>query len=100
MTTNKKLSLLTIVLIALPILALFINNCFVPDKYFFWGYNCSTISLYIVNIIALIGSIVIFFINHKSGLHNKFFYILSVVLTLILIGHLYILYGLTNITLF
>lgn len=55
MQENKKLYSILIVTVLLPITILILNNCFIADKYFFWGYDCSNKLVYSANIIAILG---------------------------------------------
>lgn len=90
MTQNKKLWGILIVFILLPIILLLFGKCIVSDKYFFWGYSCSANYIYLINILVILGTILVFFFNHKNNKYKLLWYLISALIFLVSIAHLFI----------
>ena len=100
MTINKKLSLIAVFFIVVPLLVILVKDCIVKDKYFFWGYACTPTVLYAANILVITGSILLLRLNYKLKFHNKFWYTLGALFLLLSVVHILVFYSLYNITLF
>jgi len=95
MTTNKKLFLIFLVSVIIPIILSFLFNCFIKGIYFF-EYKCSSVSFVLLSSIPLIGSIYTIYLNHKTGYKSKIWYIISSLMILVLIIIILSLYSLSN----
>jgi len=96
MTVNKKYNAVFFTLVLGPIILLALLGCIVSDKYFFWGFNCSTSLVTALNILSLLGAIYIVFNNYKSKNHSLFWYLLSGLFSLFLIFNLIVIYSFSN----
>lgn len=95
-----KIALVFVLLIIAPIVVAFSSGCFVQDKYFFWGYNCSNYLIYSLNFLALLGSAALVYLSYRANDRNILLRVLGIILTVLFIAHLFIFYSLSNIALF
>ena len=77
MSASKKIILVFLVTVLLPVIAVIIGGCVTQGKYFLYQYNCSKTSFYIVNFVLLIGALLIIYVGHKERVRSKLWYLIS-----------------------
>lgn len=95
MATNKKLFLILIILILIPLLHPFVFSCISRGEYFY-EYGCNQISFFIFSIVPLIGAIILGVLNRTSGYRSIKWYLISAFIIIISTLYLYSLYSLSN----
>ena len=77
MKAKNSLFLILLFVIVGPLAIAVLSGCFVPDKYFLYGYECSAESFYLVSIVPLIGGIVLVYLNRTKGFRSKIWYVIG-----------------------
>jgi len=95
MINSKKIALIFLLFVILPVVFPLFGKCFIIGEYFF-EYQCSGPSFLAFSFLPIIGAFIIFFLNYKSNLNSKWWYGISLLVILISIFYLYSLYSLSN----
>jgi len=93
---DKKIFPTFAFLVIVPIVLTVAGGCFISDKYFFYGYNCSAASFYFLNIVLLLGSCLTLYFNYKSLKSSLIWYFLGGIAVLVVLANLFALISLSN----
>ena len=96
MTTNKTFFLVIIIFVLVPLFFAFLNYYYANLDKFSWGYdhvNAVSISALLIGAVA---SLWIFISNFMKKINNKYWYIVSAILFIVLSTYLYIVYSLSH----
>ena len=100
MSLNKKNNVIIVltILVITPTILEFLFRCYTSSRYFFWGWNCSMYTFYIVNMISVIGLVFTLFYNYKTKTNSVFWYIISGLLLLAFLAQLMFVYAFPRIS--
>lgn len=95
MKVHKKMWLIFIIFVIVPIVLPFLFDCFLKGKYFY-EYSCPSISFIIFSFVPLIGGVLVTYLNYKSGYKSKVWYVTAFIVILVYIIYLLSLNSLSN----
>jgi hypothetical protein len=96
MSNNKKIWLVFVIFVIIPVMSQFLLSCFSKGKYFY-EYNCSTTSFVVFSFAPLFGGVLMAYLNYKSNYKSKIWYIMSFSVIVINVIYLLILNSLSHI---
>lgn len=95
MNTNKKIWLVFVIFVIVPIVLPFLFRCLSEGKYFY-EYSCSATSFIIFSFVPLFGGILIAYLNHRGEFKSKIWCVISSIIILVSIAYLLILNSLSH----